>query len=265
MLKHKIIFLNLLLSCLFSLQACSHLKAAPAESSPFLTNASLLKPAPERSPWDAVWSSSPGQIAIQSKDVRTLYIAPVNIDYLNYKKDKSGKEVKVENLSDEDIKAMTDLIQKSFTEAVQNKKADNLTIVSNPDDAQLKLELALVELMPTIIAENVAADLGGFIVPGSKVIEKAAEAGAQAAGGSFAAGSIAIEMKISDSKSGELLAEAKDRESDPASIIFNVKDFEEYGWSRKTVKDWSEQFAEIFSTPATTKISGESHVSFIPW
>ncbi len=244
---------------------CSQFKASPADSSPFLENESLLKPAPQRISWDGVWSADPDHIAVKAADIRTIYIAPINTDYLNMKKDKTGKYVKARSLSDEDVKAITDLIETSFVNSIQKVPAANLKIVDNLSDAHLKLELALVELIPTTVAANIAADVGGFIIPGSKAIEKAAETGAQAAGGALASGSIAIEMKLSDPESGKLLAEAKDRESDPASLILNYRDFEQFAWSRHTVKDWSDEFAQIFSTPATTKVDGVSHFSFIPW
>ena len=129
----------------------------------------------------------------------------------------------------------------------------------------MTLEISLVELVPTEPLLNAAVDIGALVVPGSKAIEEAAVVGAQAGGAAIASGSIAIEMKLTDSNTGKVLAEMKDRQSDPASIIPNVRDFERLGWSRKEIEDWSHQFVEVFSTEKSEAIAPSSGISLLPW
>lgn len=244
---------------------CSGMKAKPADTSPFLEYPELLKPWYDRAPWDAVWSAQPGKIMVQLNEARTLYIAPINTHYLNLKKDKDGKEIKIYKLSSEDRHAMTNYLQQAFVDAIKNTPKTNLTLVSDPSDAQLILEIALVELVPTSVGTNAFADIGALIIPGASLAEEAAAAGGQAAGTAWAAGTMAMEFKIIDRATRTVIAEAKDRESDPASIIPNYRDFEEFGWSRKTAQNWAEQFAEIFSSPANEKIELASEISYTPW
>lgn len=118
---------------------------------------------------------------------------------------------------------------------------------------------------PTVVAVNSVANVGSLLVPGAKLVQQAVAVGGPAAGGAIAAGSIAIEMKFTDGNTGEILAEAKDRQADSASILPNYRDFERYGWSRNTIKEWAKLLAEVFSTPASKKVEGETKISILPW
>ncbi|MBN8548371.1 MAG: DUF3313 family protein [Deltaproteobacteria bacterium] len=253
-----------LLSALSICSGCSSLRAPAAPTTPFLEHGSELHPWFEHAPWDAVWSSNPGQIMALSDHIRKIYIPEVNTTYLNGTENKSGKWVEAHNVKPEDVKAITDLIHKSFSDAINLHPESNLVLVKSPGPGVLNLQLALVELAPTSVGINSVADVGGLLIPGSKVIEDTASVGVQAAGGAIAAGTIAIEMKLTDSN-GNILAEMKDRENDPASVIPNYRDFEEFGWSRYTISEWAKQFIEVFSTAPTDKISSESNLSIAPW
>ena len=264
--RHRPLGLRLLrAACLLACGACSLIKAAPAPTTPFLTHGADLHPWHDRSPWDAVWSSNPGHVMVQLPTVRRIYLPPVNTDYLNMKQDAGGRWVRERELAAEDVEAITDLLRQSFVEAIRNDPAANLQIMDAPAPDTLTLSLALVELKPTKVLLNTVADVGGVLVPGSKALEEVGVTGAEAASGAVASGTIAIEMKLADGASGEILAEMKDREADPSSIIPNYRDFEEYGWSRKTIKDWARQFAEVFSTPVSSRVAPGAGISVTPW
>ena len=248
-----------------SLNACSALKAAPAPTTPFLEHGDKLHAWHNRAPWDAVWSTDPGKIMAKSDVVRKIYLAPVNIQYLNMEKNEKDEWVCKHNVPAKDVNDITSLMEKSFKEAIQTHPEANLQLVENPGPGVLTLSLSLVELRPTKVLLNTVADVGTVLVPGSKALEEAGAVGAQAAGGAIAAGTIAIEIKLIDGDTGQSVAEAKDREADPASILPNYRDFEEYGWSRRTVKEWAKQFVDIFSTSAKVKVSAESDISLVPW
>jgi hypothetical protein len=244
---------------------CHSLRAAPAQTTPFLAHGDQLHTLDSSSPWDAAWSAKSGEIMLNKPDIRTMYIAPVNIDYLNKTKNDQGQEVVNVTLSAEDIQAMTDLLNKSFIDAIKNNPATNLRIVDQRADAMLVLEIALVELVRTKIGVNAVTDVGGLLIPGSKLIADSVAVGGQAAGGAFAGGTIAFEGRISDVKTGEVLVEFKDRETAPASILPNYRDFEEFGWSRKTVENWSSEFAQVFVVTDKGNVQAASDFSFVPW
>jgi len=248
-----------------SLSGCSSLRAPAAPTTPFLIHADLLHPWQEHSPWDLVWSSSPGHIMVKSQYPRKIYVAPIDTTYLNKKKNDKGVWVSERTLSDDDVKNVTDALRASFISQIKSHPETNLQIADDPGTGVIIVALSLTELVPTSIAINAAADVGGLLIPGSKAIEDVGSVGAQAATGSLAGGSVAMEMKIIDSTTGQVLAEAQDREADPSSILPNYRDFEEFGWSRQTADQWAKQFREVFSTSATTAVDNQALLSVTPW
>lgn len=257
-------FLIIILNSLVTL-GCSYLRAPAIPTTPFLSHGSEMKAQPARAPWDAVWSSNPGHIAVQLPEVRKIYVAPVNTTYINSERDDKGNLLVAIKVEPSDIETIAELIRTSFIASIANTPATNLKVVDAPGPDVLSLEIALTQLKPTKTSVNGVADVGGLLLPGSKFVADAVAAGGQAAGGAYAAGSIAIEFKLVDGKSGRVLAEAKDHEDDAMSILPNYRDFEQYGWSKYTIGEWAKQFAEMFSTPITEKISSESDVSIAPW
>ncbi len=248
-----------------AMTGCSSLKAPAAPTTPFLAYGDELHPWYEHAPWDAVWSSQPGHIMARSDVPRKIFVAVVDTTYLNKTKNKRGQWVGDGDLDQKDVQEITHLLRTSFMESIKANPSTNLELQDRPGPGTMVLRLSLIELSPTRVGVNGVADVGGLIIPGSKLVEEAAGLGVQAAGGEIAAGTIAIEMKITDGLSGAVLAEMKDRENDPASVLPNYRDFEEYGWSRKTIANWSQQFVQVFSTVASEQVGVASNVSILPW
>lgn len=250
-----------------SLIGCSAMKATEAKTTPFLAHSDELHPWPQHAPWDEVWPKDPSTVMARSETVRDIYISAVDTTYLNHTKDPSGIWVETYHVEPEDIQKMADLIRASFSEAIRSSSTaeTNLRLIETPHPHSLRLDIALVELRPTSVALNAAADAGGLLLPGSKLIEEAAAVGAQAAGGAIAAGTIAIEFRLVENSSNEVIAEAKDREEDPSSIIPNYRDFEKFGWSRETAQNWAKEFVLVFGSSSSTKVDDESHISVAPW
>jgi hypothetical protein len=194
-----------------------------------------------------------------------VYVAPVDTQYLNKHQAADGSWVLGNKISDKDITAMADFLRQSFIEAIKKNPETNLIVIDQPDKDSFTLALAITELTPTSVAVNALADVGGFLVPGAKPLAEAGAVGAQAIGGEIAGGSISFEMKFIDNNSGDVLAQAADREFDRTSIIPNYRDFSEYGWSRKTCKDWADQFVKLFDTTENVAVDSASGFSLLPW
>ena len=75
-------------------------------------------------------------------------------------------------------------------------------------------------------------------------------------------GNCAIEGKLRDSTTGELLLAFADNEQDKFGI--SLRDFSSYGHARASVKDWARQFAELMRTPASHKVPDSSTVTLNP-
>ena len=157
-----------------------------------------------------------------------------------------------------------EMLRAAFQEAIRNHPETKLVLVQSPDSETYTIAIALVELVPTKRGVNAIADVGGLVIPGAKVIDDAARVGAQSAG-AIAAGTIAVEIKLLEPKTSEPIAEIKDRESDPVSVLPNYRDFAKFGWSRQTIYEWGEQFAEVFGTPVEQRVPNAAEISFLPW
>lgn len=255
---------SLFIIAIFFSWGCS-LKATPAPATPFLSHGEKLDPRPEHLKWDGVWSSEPSHIAALNDQIRRVFVDEVEIQYLNRKQNNDGSWSGDAGLAPEEILTVTNQLREEFINQIKNHPESNLQLIDQPSNDSITLKIALTELVPTKVALNTIADVGGLLLPGASLIENAGVAGAQAASGAVSGGSIAIEIKLVEAQSLASLFEAKDRESDPASVLPNYRDFERFGWSRRTCQIWAKEFVEAFSTAPDKKIKEQSHFSLLPW
>jgi hypothetical protein len=103
------------------------------------------------------------------------------------------------------------------------------------------LEIAITEISPNVPEVSAVATVAGFFLPGSGVIRL------------FGSGSIAIEGILRDGKTGDLLAEFRDREADKSAPI-SVRDYQMYAHIRRTLDDWADQLAELAGTVSSHQV-----------
>ncbi|MBP9838339.1 MAG: DUF3313 family protein [Proteobacteria bacterium] len=142
---------------------------------------------------------------------------------------------------------------KYFLSRIQLEYAKKgLDVVDAPTEDSFIWELAIVELDATGVAVNAAATVAGIFVPGSGLVKR------------FATGSIAIEGIIRDGKTGDILAEFKDREADKETVL-SARDFQKYSHARYTLDEWAEQFAQLSSTTSDVKVEDSLPVTINPF
>ena len=78
-------------------------------------------------------------------------------------------------------------------------------------------------------------------------------------------GNIAIEGKLRDSKTNELLFEFADNQESKSSLIFSVRDFQTYGQAHVAITEWSKQLEELLRTPESQKVSRSNGFVILPW
>ena len=251
-----------LAATLFLIITCSgcSFHAEPAPSTSFLAEKDLSDSS-SHLPWNASWIAPNKKVMEPSGKLRKMYISPVSNVYLN----SSLPIDKRPELKNEDIDALTTLLHGEFVKAIGKNKDAKLVNVDEAKDADLILELALTELTPTKTGINAVTNIGAIAVPGSKAVQGTVAVAAPGAGGVFSAGTVALEMKIVERKTQKIIGEAKDRQSDPASVLPNYRDFQAFGWSRETVRNWADQFAETFSTDWNDKVDPSPAISIFPW
>ena len=89
------------------------------------------------------------------------------------------------------------------------------------DHRTLKIETALVQLTPS----RVELEAAGYFVPGVGFLNPVA---------------VASEVKISDARTGELLAVFADRQKSPSALI-DISKLSYYKADRNIIRDWASQ------------------------
>ena len=114
------------------------------------------------------------------------------------------------------------------------------------------IELAITELVPAKAWFNTAATAAGFVIPGAGLLSFAGK------------GSVAIEGRVRDGKTGEVLATFADREKDKSAPI-NLASMSWYQSGKQNVDDWADQIAELLHTPRSHDVTDSSPFTLLPW
>jgi hypothetical protein len=228
-MKH-IIFIFLTFSILLS-GCVGALKARPAEDAGFL-------PAPQRLsennrfPFHAWWVKR-GAVKTSSGK---LFVAPVNTAYLN--KTSTWSTIKV--LSEEEIARKAQELGEYFRDRIlkelEQSEDKRFSVVDSRKESDGVLEVAIVELVPTDVVRNAAGSVLGFLLPGGGLVSAGS------------AGVIAIEGRFIETKSGEVVAEFKDRETARIAPI-DLAGLTPFRQVTRAVEDWAEQIVEILQSP----------------
>jgi hypothetical protein len=229
------------LCCLPLLGACSYIKASEREkTSAFLTHGSEMKHMPERYPFQRVWVAD----RLAGKERRhysKIYIAPVDVSFF----DTDTWKVRARDVDahPEDIKEIGDYMRARFVKEVKSWPGSVVEVVGEDDRSPetVRLELAIIELVPTASGRKIISSAAGFLIPGGGLI------------GARSAGSIAIEGRVRDAASGEVIGEFADREADKRAPI-DLAGFKWYSRSKENIDDWAKQFAELANTTPDQKV-----------
>ena len=222
----------------------SGLKAKTVLPSAFLENAGRMKPHRERAPFNAVWIS-PKFEAVHG-NYRGIYIAPVTTGYLRAVDRPLVTVLEGPKAKDRPVEKTAEILRNEFGAAFRNAPGGRYQLVGGKGNGVLMLDLALVELNPT----NVVGNAVKYGAPGGSVIAPITK------------GNVAIEGKLRDSRTGELLLEFGDNEQDKFGI--SLRDFSSYGHARASIRDWAKQFAELLRTPASHKVQDSSTLTLNP-
>ena len=232
----------------------SKLKAEPAPDSGFLTNAEQMKEHRTRAPFHRFWVNPD----YAKENYNSIYVAPVNTDYVL----KASTWAKA-NPRHIKIKDDLKMIGEEFRETVVAKfeKAENNRFAmigkDKVADDTMILELAITQLVPGKAFLGMIG-LASWAAPGP---------GGIAAGlvASFADdGWMAIEGRVRDAKSGDVMAMFADREAAKTRVI-EVEAATWYGHARESMNDWAEQFVVMANTPKEITVEDSSAFTLMPW
>jgi len=241
----------LFLSVAVSISACSTLKADEAPDAGYIEDSDRMEERRDRFPFHKVWLSDYSQ---KHYDKFTeIMVAPVNTDYLL--QNDWLEELTLASMQSvrDDTKGIAEYMRTRFVEELQQSEKTGLKVVDKAGPKTVILEMAIVELVPTKAWLNTAGAAAGFFVPG-----------AGTAAGLASSGSVAIEGRMRDAGTGEIITTFKDREKDQASPV-GIQGYTWYYHSKNNIDDWAEQFVELIETEPDDEVRDSNPFTLRSW
>jgi hypothetical protein len=227
-------------------------KADKAPDAGFVQEPEKLAPEPERVPFHEVWV----QPGFESISFGEILVAPVDATHLldsNLWEEANLRQADV----DEDVRNLTVEMHQVVEDAFRNDPERGKMLVSAPGSETLVLELALVEVIPN------KAWLGtvGLVAWGAPLLVGIPVA---TAASMLEHGSLAMEGRVRDGGTGEIVVEFKDREIGKTRIL-DVQGATWYGHAHEIIQDWSTQMVELANTPPTHRVEDSPWFTLKPW
>ena len=233
----------------FLFASCSSLqrlaKAPAAKPTEFLQHGSDLKKTdPAKDPFLRVWRNPSEAVWTKAEKKKTLYIAPVSLDFLRpMNKPMSLVEVREASRQKNAVK-LAQYARDQFIAAFKNSRAPRYEIVEELQKDSVQLDLAIVELNPNSVTAGVTR----------RAINLLAVPGAETLVGRVLKGNIAVEGRIWDPAQKESLYEFADAEQNRSALILSIHDYNTYSYARKVLREWASQLEQITRTPAGGRV-----------
>jgi hypothetical protein len=225
-----------------SLVSCSSpfLKAPPVATSSFLKSKPELKSERNVSPF----ALSGGTLVSRQQ---SIYIAPVSLAYLRAASKTLAKESNGDTKRNEAARELAEYAREKFIAAFEKSPKARYKIQAKQKSDCLTLELAIVELnRNTLIGATSRFVIDNLALPGTDAILAKAMRGLK--------GNIAIEGKVTDSRSGEVIYQFADNEESRSAFLLPITDLAAYGQAREAIRAWASQFEEISRVPPGMRV-----------
>ena len=146
-----------------------------------------------RLPFDKAWI----QQGVDWQRYRTIYVAPVNTDYLR-QANWWQEGIRADQM-EQDVQNLASFMRTQFIRAFQDDPRRRFRVVMAPEKGSLTLATALTELVPNKVALNAMRSAAPFVAPiGAGLAVSAFERG------TGAQSTVAFEAKVKDSNSGRI-------------------------------------------------------------
>ena len=189
-------------------------------------------------PYNRVYFAEP---ADPTSKYTEIYIAPVDISHLlpqnNIWEWASSAYVFPEDVK-KNYRQLAEYARTAFIEKIRKDPNKRLTVVDTPGPKTLILEMSLVQMIPAKPALNIATYIHWiplvieFVVPVIVNSEEAAE------------GLIAIEARLRDGGTGQVVGMFADRERPPIALV-NFPSFLWWEGHKRMIDWWADQFVAI--------------------
>ena len=229
-------------------------KAKPAPESGFLDESAKMKSNPHLPFNKGYWNR-----AIAREKFTELYIAPVNTKYVMAQNFwERSNEVQV---SEADIRKSLEEIAKytqdSFKKAAADDPQKRFTVVEKAGPNTIVLEMAIVQLVPSKVVLNTL----GFVswIPTAVSVVGSTITSSEDQG----KGVIAIEARLRDGRTGEVVGMFADREHPPVALV-DIKSLNWWAPCKAVIDDWSRQFVELANNPGR-KVADTKAFELLVW
>ena len=223
------------------------LKAQPATGAGYVPMQQLAKN--PNLPFDKAWIKQ----GVDWRRYRTIYIAPVNTDYL-MRANWWQESIRADQMR-QDVQNMATFMRTQLITAFQDDPRHRLRVVMSPESGSLTLATAITELVPSKVLLNIIKIAGPY---GSGLAASALERGTEAQS------TVAFEARFQDTDTGQTVAMFADREYAILRPI-DLKGFTWYGNAEDIVKQWAKQFVEVANRQPGEIIKPASSFSLKPW
>ncbi len=225
------------------------LRADPAPETSFLDGTCKQVVQSPEFPFRKMWIDKDADLAKYKK----VMIVPVNTKFLM--SESAWDKMNAESVAGDkkgDSTEIADYMRRSFANAVVYDKRHRLALVDAPGPGTLKLELALVQLVPSKAELNYVENIVGIVIWPVAFLTV------------FNSGSTAFEGILRDSQTGKIICTIADREMDEAAI-FNIPGFTYYGNARYFIDRWSSQFVDFMNAKDYNKLKTDFPAKLIVW
>ena len=244
------------LCTLLLLSGCSTvnmlLKADPAEPSGFIENPEQMQEMREHAPFHGLWFKDRAEFDRTRSKFKKIYFQPIATTFIQEKGWWSNLNEADFDQYQEDLVEMATYMKEEFEKAFEEDPAKRFVVTQVPDSQTVIYSIALVELIATKAHINALGTVAGAMVPGGGLMKSTAK------------GSIAIEVKVIDGETDEVIITWADREMDRSSL-FNVNDFSWYSHARKHVDDWAEQLVMLHNVTTSDYVEDSSGFTLNPF
>ena len=246
--------LAITLFVLLAAAATSGCKASAAPDSGFLDDSNKMKGDPDLPFAKGYWDRS-----VPQQKFTEIYVSPVNTRYVMAQNIwERTNEVQV---SKDDIQRSLDEMAKymkeSFEKAAASDPKHRFVVVDKAGPNTIVLEMAIVQLVPSKVVLNAL----GFLswIPTAVTVVGSTITSSEDQG----KGLIAMEARLRDGATNEVVGMFADREHPPAALL-DIKALNWWAPCKTVIDQWSMQFIEVANNPGK-KVADSKTFELLAW
>ncbi len=155
----------------------------------------------------------------------------------------------------EDLQELADFTREEFQDAFREDDERRFAVLDSPQAGSVIFELAIVDVEPNKKSLG-AIGLAATILSAPFGVAILAKEGAK--------GGVAIEGRMKDAQTGEVIALFADREGGKFAPI-NVARATAFGEVQKSIREWSEQWVKVVNAEPGEKVKDNKRFTLRPW